>query len=67
MRTSLKVIVIIGILLLCAIITMAINGGGNSRMPLFLMAGAVAGIRAVWKYNPEKESTADKQELDKTD
>ena len=69
MTTTLKIIVTVGILLVCTLITMAMNGGeGNSKAPMFLVMGAVAGIGAVWKYKPEpkKDTTSDKQELDKT-
>ncbi len=68
MRTSIKIIVIIGILIVSSLIGMAINGGkSNSRAPMFVVVGAIAAIGAVWKYNPDakKDASADKQELDK--
>ena len=69
MTTTLKIFVTIGILLFGTLIKIAMNGSdGNSRAPMFLVMGVVAGIGAIWKYKPEpkKDTTSDKQELDKT-
>lgn len=68
MRTSLKVIVIAGIIILTSLIGIALNGGnGNNKAPIFVLAGAIAAIRAVWKYKPteEKDTSVDLQQLDK--
>lgn len=69
MTTSLKIIVIIGIVILCSLIGVVMNGGnGNSRAPIFVVIGALAAIRAVWKYDPKqdkKETDIDNQQLDK--
>jgi hypothetical protein len=69
MTTTIKILVTIGILLACSLLTMAMNGGqGNSKAPMFLVLGAVAGITAVWKYKPEQKkdsNSSDSKELDK--
>lgn len=69
MTTTIKIFVTIGILLVCSLLTMAMNGGeGNSKAPMFLVLGAVAGITAVWKYKPEQKkdsNSSDSKELDK--
>lgn len=69
MRTPLKIIVIIGIVILCSLIGVAMNGGnGNNKAPIFVVAGALAAIRAVWKYKPAdetKETNVENQQLDK--
>ena len=69
MTTTIKIFVTIGILLACSLLTMAMNGGeGNSKAPMFLVLGAVAGITAVWKYKPEQKkdsNSSDSKELDK--
>lgn len=66
--TVIKFIVIVGILFAATLFSVAINGGNsNSKAPLFVVVGVVAAIGAVSKYKPEssKDSSADKQELDK--
>jgi uncharacterized membrane protein len=69
MTTTIKILVTIGILLACSLLTMAMNGGeSSSKAPMFLVLGAVAGITAVWKYKPEPKkdnSSSDSKELDK--
>jgi len=70
MTTIIKILVTIGILLACTLLTMALNGGeGNSKAPMFLVLGALAGITAVWKYKPENKkdnNLSDSKELDKS-
>lgn len=69
MTIVLKIILSFSIILVCSLITIAINSGeGSSKAPIFLVMGAVGAIGAVWKYKPEQksDSTLDKQQLDKT-
>ena len=66
--TAIKIIVIVGILLVTSLISVAMNGGrSNGRAPIFVIAGAIAAISAVWKYKPksEREASDDNHELDK--
>lgn len=68
MTTAIKIIITIVILVIGTLLSAALNGGdASSRAPLFILIGVVAGVTAVWKYKPEKQSSStDKQELDKS-
>lgn len=74
MRTLTKIVLIVVIFMVFGLITVALKGGENrpgvgGPVGLILMFGVIAAIRAIWKYNPEKEqnknTSADNQTLDK--
>lgn len=74
MRTLTKIVLIVIIFLLFGLITVVLKGGENrpgvgGPVGIILMFGVIAAIRAIWKYNPEKEQAktteADNQTLDK--
>jgi hypothetical protein len=74
MRTFTKIVLIVVIFMVFGLITVALKGGENrpgvgGPVGIILMFGVLAAIRAIWKYNPEKEqskgTTADNQTLDK--
>jgi hypothetical protein len=74
MRTLTKIVLIVVIFMVFGLITVALKGGQNrpgvgGPIGLILMFGVLAAIRAIWKYNPEKDqnktTTADSQTLDK--
>lgn len=46
---------------------MQLDSSSNSKVPIFITMGILAATAAVWKYKPDikKETSADKQELDK--
>jgi len=68
MITGIKIIITIVIIMIGTVISVALSGSNsNSKAPLFLIIGMVAGITAVWKYKSKKPtSSTDKQELDKS-
>lgn len=78
MRTTLKIILIIVAFVLTAIlvgISKALTGSHNSTGPLGIvfMVAFLAGARAIWRYDPNKNSTStdvskksEEQQLDKS-
>lgn len=76
MRTGLKIVLIIGAFmvggLLIALIKEGTGRGANSPgaggpIGLIVMFALIAGIRAIWKYNPDKkeDNSKDNHNLDK--
>ena len=76
MRTGLKIVLIIGAFmvggLLIALIKEGTGRGANSPgaggpIGLIVMIALIAGIRAIWKYNPDKkeDNSKDNHNLDK--
>jgi hypothetical protein len=64
MRTGLKVVLIIVVFIVCGLlITLVKEGTGRgSNSPgvggpvgIIIVFAIIAGIRAIWKYNPEKK------------
>ena len=76
MRTGLKIVLIIGACmvggLLIALLKEGTGRGANSPgaggpIGLIVMFALIAGIRAIWKYNPDKkeDNSKDNHNLDK--
>lgn len=75
MRTIIKIILIAVGLVIFALLTAIIKAyqGQSSNSPgvggpigVIVMVGFIAGARAIWKYNPDKnKNEKDKHELDK--
>ena len=77
MKTGLKIILTIVAFLFLGVLQVALKGGDSSRpgaggpIGIILLFAFIAGVTAIWKYNPdkkeEKSSTDnDKHELDKS-
>lgn len=71
MRTATKIILIlIGLFVLAFIVALLREVGGQGKnggiIGMILIIAFLAGARAIWKYNPEKnKNDNDKHELDK--
>ena len=73
MRTILKIVLTIVAFILATFLIGVLKDAGDSDSPgilgLTIGAGLVAGIIAIWKYNPDKgnqQNNIDKHQLDKS-
>ena len=70
MRIVIKIVLIIASFMLLIIFTALLKEGtGNQRtggsLGIVVMIGFVAAVRAIWKYNPEKEESNREEDNDK--
>ena len=65
MRTLIKIVLIFVAFMITAAIIAIMKGGNKSGVGgpigIILLFGFMAGARAIWKYNPEKNNTDEHQ------
>ncbi len=78
MKTGLKIVLTIVAFLILGVFQVALKGGDSSRpgaggpIGIILLFAFIAGVTAIWKYNPDKKDDTpsnnenDKNELDKS-